>query len=35
MKKKHPDAILMFRVGDFYEMMGVDAVKASEILEIT
>lgn len=35
MKKKHPDAILMFRVGDFYEMMGKDAVKASEILEIT
>ncbi len=35
MKKKHPDAILMFRVGDFYEMMGEDAVKASEILEIT
>ena len=35
MKKKHPDAILMFRVGDFYEMMGVDAVKASEILGIT
>ncbi len=35
MKKRHPDAILMFRVGDFYEMMGVDAVKASEILGIT
>ena len=35
MKKKHPDAILMFRVGDFYEMMGEDAVKASEILGIT
>nr|WP_162222532.1 DNA methylase [Bacteroides acidifaciens] len=35
MKKKHPDAILLFRVGDFYECMGVDAVKASEILEIT
>ena len=35
MKKKHPDAILIFRVGDFYEMMGEDAVKASEILEIT
>ena len=35
MKKKHPDAILMFRVGDFYEMMGEDAVKASEILNIT
>ena len=35
MKTKHPDAILIFRVGDFYEMMGVDAVKASEILGIT
>ena len=35
MKKIHPDAILMFRVGDFYEMMGEDAVKASEILKIT
>jgi len=35
MKKKHPDAILLFRVGDFYECMGVDAVKASEILKIT
>ena len=35
MKKRHPDAILMFRVGDFYEIMGVDAVKASEILGIT
>ena len=35
MKKRHPDAILMFRVGDFYEMMGEDAVKASEILGIT
>lgn len=35
MKKRHPDAILMFRVGDFYEMMGEDAVKASEILKIT
>ncbi len=35
MKKRHPDAILIFRVGDFYEMMGEDAVKASEILKIT
>ena len=35
MKKKHPDAILLFRVGDFYECMGVDAVKASEVLGIT
>ena len=35
MKKRHPDAILLFRVGDFYECMGEDAVKASEILGIT
>ncbi len=35
MKKKHPDAILMFRVGDFYEIFGKDAVEASEILGIT
>ena len=35
MKKKHPDAILLFRVGDFYEIFGEDAVKASEILGIT
>ena len=35
MKKKHPDAILMFRVGDFYEIFGKDAVEASEILGLT
>lgn len=35
MKKRHPDAILLFRVGDFYEMFGKDAVKAAEILKIT
>ena len=35
MKKKHPDAILLFRVGDFYEIFGKDAVTASEILGIT
>ena len=35
MKKKHPDAILLFRVGDFYEIFGEDAVQASEILGIT
>ena len=35
MKKKHPDAILIFRVGDFYEMFGNDAREASEILGIT
>ena len=35
MKKKHPDAVLLFRVGDFYEIFGEDAVIASEILGIT
>lgn len=35
MKKKHPDAILLFRVGDFYETFSDDAVTASEILGIT
>lgn len=34
-KAKHPDAILLFRVGDFYETFGEDAVKAAEILGIT
>ena len=34
-KSKHPDAILLFRVGDFYETFEEDAVKASEILGIT
>ena len=35
MKKRHPDAVLLFRVGDFYEIFGKDAVIASEILGIT
>ena len=35
MKSKHPDAILLFRVGDFYETFGDDAIKASSILGIT
>ena len=35
MKKKHPDAILLFRVGDFYETFSTDAIDASEILGIT
>ena len=30
LKKAHPDCILFFRAGDFYEMFGEDAVKASE-----
>ena len=35
MKAKHPDAILLFRVGDFYETFSDDAIEASEILGIT
>ncbi len=34
-KEKHPDSILFFRMGDFYEMFLEDAVKASKILDIT
>ncbi len=34
-KAKHPDAILLFRVGDFYETFENDAVKTSSILGIT
>ena len=34
-KEKHPDAVLLFRVGDFYETFGDDAIKTSEILGIT
>ncbi len=34
-KAKHKDAILLFRLGDFYEMFGDDAIKASKILDIT
>ena len=34
-KAEHPDAILLFRVGDFYETFGEDAIHASEILGIT
>ena len=33
-KEKHPDALLLFRVGDFYETFNEDAVKASNILGI-
>jgi len=33
-KAKHPGALLLFRVGDFYETFGEDAVKASKILDI-
>lgn len=34
-KEKHPDAILLFRVGDFYETFCADAIKTSRILNIT
>src|SRR5215217_7888914 len=34
-KQKYPDAILLFRVGDFYETFGQDAVNASTVLGIT
>ncbi len=34
-KQKYPDAILLFRVGDFYETFGEDAIKASQVLGIT
>lgn len=34
-KAQHPDAILFFRLGDFYEMFNEDAIEASQILEIT
>ena len=34
-KAVHPDAILLFRVGDFYETFGDDAIQASSILGIT
>ncbi|MGL4992830.1 MAG: DNA mismatch repair protein MutS [Bacteroidales bacterium] len=35
LKAKHPDAILLFRVGDFYETFSQDAIDTSEILGIT
>ena len=35
LKAKHPDAIMLFRCGDFYETYSEDAVVASEILGIT
>ena len=34
-KAKHPDAIVLFRMGDFFETFGADAIKASAILGIT
>ena len=35
LKAKHPDAILLFRCGDFYETYAQDAVEAADILGIT
>ncbi len=34
LKSQHPDAILLYRVGDFYETFGTDAVKVSNVLGI-
>lgn len=34
-KGKYPDAILLFRVGDFYEIFGEDAIKSAQILGVT
>jgi DNA mismatch repair protein MutS len=34
-KAKYPGALLLFRVGDFYETFGEDAIKASAVLDIT
>src|SRR3982751_6559250 len=34
-KARYPDAVLLFRVGDFYETFGEDAVTAARILDIT
>ncbi len=34
MKNKHPDSILFFRLGDFYEMFGDDAEEVVQVLDI-
>jgi DNA mismatch repair protein MutS len=34
-KHKYPDALVLFRIGDFYETFGEDAIKASQVLGIT
>ncbi|MEG0552140.1 MAG: DNA mismatch repair protein MutS, partial [Carnobacterium sp.] len=34
-KKQYPDAFLFYRLGDFYEMFNEDAIKASQLLEVT
>src|SRR5699024_4984379 len=33
-KSKYPDAVLLFRIGDFYEAFGEDAIKVAEVLNI-
>ncbi|MCX7920087.1 MAG: DNA mismatch repair protein MutS [bacterium] len=35
LKSQHPDAILLFRVGDFYEMFGDDAILGAKLLKLT
>lgn len=35
MKAQYPDAFLFYRLGDFYEMFNEDAIKASQLLEVT
>ena len=34
-KREHPDALLMYRMGDFYETFFEDAIQLSEVLEVT
>ena len=34
-KREHPDKLLFYRMGDFYEMFGDDAIVGAEILQIT
>lgn len=34
-KKSHPDKLIIFRVGDFYELFGEDAEKAAKVLGLT
>ena len=34
-KREHPDGLLFFRMGDFFELFGEDAVEASEVLNLT
>ena len=33
-KSKYPDAVLLFRVGDFYETFGEDAIRTAKVLDI-